>query len=78
MKMINTGPKVGYSVIVRGLPKAFAGPVAAANYAAARILEGEKDIAYAVTGFTETVRRQREAALIARVEKILADKGKTL
>jgi hypothetical protein len=77
MKM-NTGPKIGYTVIVRGAPKAFGGPVAAANYAAARILEGESDVSYSVTGYTTTVRQQREAALIARVEKILAYKGKTL
>lgn len=72
--MMNTGPKIGYTVIVRGVPKAFGGPVAAANYAAARILEGETDVTYAVTGFTETVRQQREAALIARIEELLAKK----
>ena len=72
---MNTGPKVRYAVIVRGVSKTFGGPIAAANYAAARILEGEKDIAYAVTGFSETVRNQREAALIARVEELVAKKG---
>jgi hypothetical protein len=71
-------PEVTYTVIVRGVPKAFGSLIAAATSAAARILEGESDIAYAVSGFTETVRQQREVALIARIEEILAGKGKTL
>ncbi len=75
---MTTGPEVRYTVSVRGVPKHFGGPAAAANYAAARILEGEPDIAYAVTGLSNTVRQQRESALIARVEEILAKRGKTL
>lgn len=76
--MMNTGPKVEYTVTVRGAAKIFGSSVAAATYAAARKMEGETDIAYAVTGFTEAVRHQREAALIARIEELLAKKGKTL
>jgi len=78
MKTMNTDPKVEYAVIVRGVRKTFGGPVAAANYAAARKPEGETDIEYVVSGFTAAVRQQREAALIARIEKLLATKGKTL
>jgi len=79
MKMlIIRGPEVGYIVIVRGVRKQFGGPIMAANYAAARMLEGESDIYYVVSGFTETVRQRREAALIDRIEAILARKGMTL
>ena len=75
---MNTGLEVKYIVIVRGVPKEFGSLEAAANYAVARILEGETDIAYAVTGLTETVKNQRLAALIARIEELLAKRGKTL
>jgi hypothetical protein len=36
------------------------------------------DIAYAVSGFSEAVRQQRESALIARIKGLLAKKDNTL
>jgi hypothetical protein len=75
---MDTGPLPTYTVAVRGVPKTFNGPVAAATYAAARILEGETDLAYAVSGFTEAVRHHRESKLIERIEELVAKGGSKL
>jgi hypothetical protein len=70
--------EVRYTVTVRGTAHPFAGLERAATFAAARRLEGETDIAYSVVGFAEALRNQQEAALIAKVEELLALHSKTL
>lgn len=75
---LNTGPDMTYTVIVRGEAHPFPSRDGGASYAAARILEGETGVSYIVPGASEAVRQQRESGLIAKIEELLAKRGRTL